>query len=160
MVTEEAGSRLRFPASRPRPPRPPELSMSAPRPVVLFVCVHNAGRSQMAAAWTRHLGRGRVDVRSAGSATGERVHENVVAVMGEVGLSLDAVPRRLSDADLAAATVVVTMGCGDACVAKAGARREDWPIPDPKGQDLATTRAIRDAIRARVETLLASLAAP
>jgi arsenate reductase len=131
--------------------------MTAPRPVVLFVCVHNAGRSQMAAAWTRHLSAGRVEVRSAGSAPGERVHPNVVEAMGEVGLALDAAPRRLSDADLAAATVVVTMGCGDACVAKAGARREDWAIADPKGQDLATTRAIRDAIRARVEALLASL---
>ena len=133
--------------------------MTALRPVVLFVCVHNAGRSQMAAAWTRHLGAGQVVVRSAGSAPGERIHPNVAAVMAEAGLALDQSPRRITDADLAAADVIVTMGCGDECVAKAGARREDWAIPDPQGQDLAITRRIRDEVRRRVEALLASLAA-
>jgi protein-tyrosine-phosphatase len=127
------------------------------RPVVLFVCVHNAGRSQMAAAFARSLGGSSVDVRSAGSAPGERVHPNVKAAMAEVGLPLDASPRRLTDDDLAAADVVVTMGCGDECVAKAGARREDWVLEDPAVMDLATTRRIRDEIRARVSVLLALL---
>lgn len=131
--------------------------MSARKPVILFVCVHNAGRSQMAAAWTRRLGGPRVEVRSAGSAPGERVHPNVQAAMAEAGIALDATPRRIGDADLQAADVVVTMGCGDECVAKAGARREDWRVEDPKGLDAARTRAIRDEIRLRVETLLASL---
>jgi arsenate reductase (thioredoxin) len=131
--------------------------MSAEMPVVLYVCVHNAGRSQMAAAWTRRLGGARVDVRSAGSAPGERVHPNVRAARAEVGLALDEAPRRITDADLAAADVVVTLGCGDACVAKAGARREDWRVEDPKGMDLHRTRAIRDDLRLRVETLLATL---
>jgi arsenate reductase (thioredoxin) len=128
-------------------------------PVVLFVCVHNAGRSQMAAAWTRYLGAGEVEVRSAGSSPGERVHANVALAMAEVGLALDETPRALTEDDLAAADVVVTMGCGDACVAKAGARREDWALRDPKGLDLAATREIRDEIRRRVERLLGSLAA-
>jgi arsenate reductase len=119
------------------------------QPVVLFVCVHNAGRSQMAAAWLRHLGRGRVDVRSAGSAPGERVHPQVVEVL-----------RAITDADLREADVVVTMGCGDACVARAGARREDWALADPKGLDLAGTRVVRDQVRAHVERLLASLGLP
>ncbi len=134
--------------------------MSARRPVVLFVCVHNAGRSQMAAAWMRHLGRGRVDVRSAGSSPGEHVHPQVLEVLREVGLAPEQGPRRISDDDLSAADVVVTMGCGDACVARAGARREDWVLADPKGMDLAGTRAVRDQVRAHVERLLASLGIP
>jgi len=141
-------------------PAPAGASSSSRLPVVLYVCVHNAGRSQMAAAWTRRLGAGRVEVRSAGSAPGERIHPNVQAVMAEVGVALDAVPRRITDQDLAAADVVVTMGCGDECVAKAGARREDWEIPDPKGKDLPATRAIRDDVRRRVEALLATLTSP
>lgn len=126
-------------------------------PVVLFVCVHNAGRSQMAAAFTRALGRGRVEVRSAGSAPGERVNPVAAQAMAEVGLPLEAAPRRLTPADLAEASVVVTMGCGDECVAAAGARQEDWPLEDPAGKDLPTVRRIRDEIRSRVERLLASL---
>jgi arsenate reductase (thioredoxin) len=127
------------------------------KPVLLFVCVHNAGRSQMAAGFARLLGGAGVDVRSAGSAPGERVHPNVRAAMAEVGVALEETPHGLTDDDLAAADVVVTMGCGDACVAKVGARREDWVLDDPAGKDLAATRLIRDAIRARVEVLLASL---
>lgn len=126
-------------------------------PKVLFVCVHNAGRSQMAAALLRHLAQGTVEVASAGSAPGERVNPMAVAALAELGLAPDAAPRRLTEEDLARADVVVTMGCGDACVAKAGARREDWPLEDPAGKDLPTVRRIRDAIRARVEALLADL---
>jgi len=127
-------------------------------PLVLFVCVHNAGRSQMAAAFAEQLGRGRIEVLSAGSAPSGSIHPNVHAVMKEVGIDLSAAyPKRLSEDFVRAADVVVTMGCGDACPVFVGKRYEDWEIADPKGQPLDRVRAIRDAIRARVEALLASL---
>ncbi|MDE3065565.1 MAG: arsenate reductase ArsC [Acidobacteriota bacterium] len=130
-------------------------------PTVLFLCVHNAGRSQMAAAFARRAGEGRVRVLSAGSAPGETLNPAVVAAMAEVGLDISGeTPRRLSDEMVAGADVVVTMGCGDACPYYPGARYEDWELTDPAGQDLATVRAIRDEIEARVTALLAEVAGP
>ena len=127
-------------------------------PTVLFVCVHNAGRSQMAAALLFRAARGRVDVRSAGSAPGERVDPVAVAAMAEAGLDISrAVPRRLTDDDARLADVVVTMGCGDACPAYPGKRHEDWPVDDPAGKDLAAVRGIRDEIARRVAGLLGRL---
>lgn len=133
--------------------------MSETRPEVLYVCVHNAGRSQMAALFTEHLGRDRVVVRSAGSAPADRVNPMVVEVMAELGLDMSArFPAPLADEAVRAADVVVTMGCGDACPFFPGRRYEDWELPDPaEAHDLDEVRAIRDGIRGRVEALLASL---
>ncbi len=128
------------------------------RPEVLFVCVHNAGRSQMAAAFARLLGGDRVVVRSAGSAPAGRVHPAVVEAMREAGVDLSAeAPRRLVPDMVRAADAVVTMGCGDACPVFPGKRYEDWEVPDPAGLPLAEVRAVRDEIRARVEGLLREL---
>jgi arsenate reductase (thioredoxin) len=128
------------------------------RPEVLFVCTHNAGRSQMAAALTHHLSGGRVHVRSAGSDPAERVNPAAVVVMGELGLDLSReFPKPLTEEAVRAADVVITMGCGDACPLYPGKRYEDWPVEDPAGQPVETVRAIRDRIRARVERLLAEL---
>ncbi len=130
------------------------------RPEVLFVCVHNAGRSQMAAALLMQLAGERVVVRSAGSAPAEDLNEAVVEVMAEVGIDLRALgarPKRLEDDAIVASDVVITMGCGDACPFYPGKRYEDWVLADPAGEDVATVRAIRDEIRARVEDLIDSL---
>ncbi len=124
---------------------------------ILFACVHNAGRSQMAAAWFNTLAESsRATAISAGTEPGTRVHASVVEVMHEVGIELaGAVPQRLTD-DLAhRAQVLITMGCGDRCPFVPGARVEDWPVHDPKDQPLETVRSIRDEIRTRVEELLA-----
>lgn len=131
----------------------------AARPEVLFVCVHNAGRSQMAAGLVALRSGGRVRVRSAGSEPAEEVNPRAREVMAELGVDLgDAVPRRLADADVQAADVVVTMGCGDACPIYPGKRYEDWVIADPaEATTLAEVRAIRDEIDARVRDLLLSL---
>ncbi len=127
-------------------------------PEILFVCVHNAGRSQMAAAFARALGGDAVTVRSAGSEPAERVNPTVVAAMAEVGLDISGeAPKRLVDEGVAAADVVVTMGCGDACPFYPGKRYVDWDIPDPAGQPLEAIRPIRDEIRRRVEALLREL---
>jgi protein-tyrosine-phosphatase/DNA-binding transcriptional ArsR family regulator len=127
-------------------------------PDVLFVCVSNAGRSLMASALLDHYAGGRVHVRSAGSLPAEHVHAAVLAAMREVGIDLDqAYPERLTDEVVEAADVVVTMGCGDACVVHPGTRYLDWPVGDPAGQSLATVRAIRDDIAGRVQTLLGEL---
>ena len=132
--------------------------MTAPRPTVLFVCVHNAGRSQMAAGWLEHLAGGRIDVRSAGSAPKDEVNPAAVAVMAEVGVDLTAnTPKVLTPDAVRGADVVITMGCGDACPVFPGKRYEDWAVADPAGRDVATVRAIRDEIRARVEALIAQL---
>jgi arsenate reductase len=132
--------------------------MTAEKPSVLFVCVHNAGRSQMAAGWLRHLAGGDVKVRSAGSAPAEAVNPVAVRAMAEVGVDIStAVPRRLTDADAAASDVVVTMGCGDACPVFPGRRYEDWQLTDPAGQDIEVVRQIRDEIRDRVRHLVADL---
>lgn len=127
-------------------------------PEVLFVCVHNAGRSQMAARFTTALSGGRVAVASAGSAPGAAVNPVAAQAMAEVGLSLDgAFPARLTDQAVRRADVVITMGCGDTCPVYPGRRYLDWPVPDPAGCDLATVRVIRDEIRQRVVGLLSEL---
>jgi arsenate reductase len=128
------------------------------RPSVLFVCVHNAGRSQMAAAFLTHLSQGRVEVRSAGSAPADQVNPAAVAAMAEIGLDIAAEqPKVLTDQAVIASDVVVTMGCGDTCPFYPGKRYEDWVLEDPAGQGLDGVRPIRDEIRRRVDTLLAEL---
>lgn len=128
------------------------------RPEVLFVCVHNAGRSQMAAALLERLGEGRVRVRSAGTAPADDLHPGVVEAMREIGIDLTAArPSRLEDHAVRRADVVVTMGCGDACPVYPGKRYEDWELPDPAGSPVEEVRAIRDEIERRVRALLGSL---
>jgi arsenate reductase len=133
----------------------------ADKPTVLFVCVHNAGRSQMAAGWLRHLAGDAVEVRSAGSEPADQVNPVAVEAMREVGIDITAnAPRRL-DRDLAQSSdVIVTMGCGDACPVFAGKRYEDWELADPAGQPIELVRQVRDAIRARIEALVKDLLAP
>jgi protein-tyrosine-phosphatase len=132
--------------------------VSGSSPEVLFVCVHNAGRSQMAAALVKLRSRGRISVRSAGTAPGEKINPVVVAAMAELGIDLnDAVPTPLTTEDLGSSDVVVTMGCGDTCPVFPGKRYEDWELDDPAGQDLETVRRIRDEIDARVQVLLEEL---
>jgi arsenate reductase len=127
-------------------------------PSVLFVCVHNAGRSQMAAGFLTHLAAGRVEVRSAGSMPVEKVNAVAVAAMAEVGIDIAAeTPKVLTIDAVESSTVVVTMGCGDACPVFPGIRYEDWKLDDPAGQGLDAVRPIRDAIRTRVEKLLGEL---
>lgn len=127
-------------------------------PDVLFLCVHNAGRSQMAAAWCRHLGGAGVNVRSAGTAPASSIHPVVAEAMSEVGLDLnDASPQRLTVESVQAADVVVTMGCGDACPYYPGTRYVDWALDDPAGEPLVVVRRIRDEIRQRVRLLLTEL---
>ena len=154
-------------ASR-KPPHQPaheareELEMASEGEKILFACVHNAGRSQMAAAWLNHLAplfsrpRGGTLVGiSAGTAPGSRVHPEVVAAMQEVGIDLSAgKPQYLSDDLAKSASLLVTMGCGEACPAVPGLRREDWPLEDPKGKPITRVREIRDEIRGRVSDLL------
>lgn len=128
------------------------------KPVVLFVCVHNAGRSQMAAALLDLHAAGRVHVRSAGSAPADTINPAVIEAMAELGLDLSReFPKPLSDDVVLGADTVVTMGCGDACPVYPGKRYLDWKLPDPYGQDLDTVRAIRDDIETRVRGLLAEL---
>ena len=128
------------------------------RPQVLFVCVHNAGRSQMAAALLDLRSGGRIDVRSAGSAPADELNPVVVAVMAELGLDLSReFPKPLTDSAVQAADVVVTMGCGDACPIFPGKRYEDWTLDDPAGQDVEMVRRIRDEIDARVQRLTGEL---
>lgn len=129
-------------------------------PTILFLCVHNAGRSQMAAAFAREIGAGRITIHSAGSAPGERLNPAVVEAMAEVGLDIsNESPKKLTDAMAVEADVIVTMGCGDACPYYAGKRYEDWELLDPAGQDLAVVRSIRDDIERRVRWLLDDLTA-
>jgi protein-tyrosine-phosphatase len=127
-------------------------------PEVLFVCVHNAGRSQMAAGLVGLRSHGRIHVRSAGSAPGDEVNPAVVQAMAEVGVDLrDAFPKPLTDEVVRAADVVITMGCGDACPIYPGKRYEDWELDDPAGQDVAVVRRIRDEIDVRVQRLVGDL---
>jgi protein-tyrosine-phosphatase len=134
--------------------------VSKQRSTILFVCVHNAGRSQMAAGLARNLGGEGVEVRSAGSDPAERVNPAAVAAMAEVDVDLqDAAPKLLETDAVREADVIVTMGCGDACPVFPGKRYEDWDLEDPAGKDLAQVRQIRDEIRSRVEALLESLGA-
>jgi protein-tyrosine-phosphatase len=130
----------------------------AHRPSVLFVCVHNAGRSQMAAGYLQHLSGGRVEVRSAGSAPADSLNPVVVAAMREEGIDLTtAHPKVLTDEAVLASDVVVTMGCGDACPFFPGKRYEDWALEDPAGQGIEAVRPIRDEIRGRVQQLVDEL---
>jgi arsenate reductase len=128
------------------------------QPTVLFVCVHNAGRSQMAAGYLAHLGGGRIRVLSAGSQPADAVNPAAVAAMAEEGIDISAAtPRVLTPEAVQVSDVVVTMGCGDACPFYPGTRYEDWELDDPAGQGLEAVRPIRDEIRARVETLIGEL---
>jgi protein-tyrosine-phosphatase len=128
-------------------------------PEVLFVCVHNAGRSQMAAALLDRLGGGRVRVRSAGSEPARSLNPTVVEAMREVGIDMSReFPKPLSDGAVRVADAVITMGCGDSCPIYPGKRYEDWDLEDPAGKDLGTVRRIRDEIEVRVTQLLAELA--
>ena len=130
------------------------------QPEVLFVCVHNAGRSQMAAGLVKLRSEGRVQVRSAGSAPGEAMNPAVVEAMSELGVDLsEEFPKPLTDEFVQAADVVVTMGCGDACPIYPGKRYEDWELEDPAGKDLGTVRRIRDQIDERVQRLIGELLA-
>lgn len=127
-------------------------------PTVLFVCVHNAGRSQMAAAWLEHLAGGRVRVLSGGSEPAKAVNPAAVAAMAEVGIDISGcTPQPWTDAGLRSADVVVTMGCGDACPFYPGKRYEDWDVADPAGRPIEGVRLIRDDIQRRVRRLLESL---
>lgn len=135
--------------------------MSKELPEVLFVCVHNAGRSQMAAALTDVLSEGRVRVRSAGSAPAELINPAVAEVLAEMGIDISReYPKPLTDEVVEASDVVITMGCGDACPIYPGKRYLDWVVDDPAGQPLDTVRRIREEIRGRVEGLLRELAVP
>lgn len=128
------------------------------QPSVLFVCVHNAGRSQMAAGYLRTLSGGRVEVRSAGSAPAEQINPVAVEAMLEDGVDIRGEqPKVLTTQAVRASDVVITMGCGDACPVFPGKRYEDWELADPAGQGIETVRGVRDEIRARVLTLLAEL---
>ncbi|MFN8223117.1 MAG: arsenate reductase ArsC [Gaiellales bacterium] len=132
--------------------------MGSEKPSVLFVCVHNAGRSQMAAALTRLRSQDRVEVRSAGSDPADEINPVARDAMAELGVDLaEAFPKRLSDELVAEADVVITMGCGDACPIFPGKRYEDWKLDDPAGQELQTVRAIRDEIDLRVRKLVEEL---
>ena len=129
------------------------------KPTVLFVCVHNAGRSQMAAAYLTHLAGDRVEVRSAGSAPAESVNPAAVAAMAEEGIDMSAeIPKVLTNDAVLASDVVITMGCGDTCPIYPGKRYEDWQLDDPAGQGVEAVRPIRDDIRRRIETLISEIA--
>jgi protein-tyrosine-phosphatase len=131
------------------------------RPTVLFVCVHNAGRSQMAAGYLQHLAGGRIEVLSAGSRPADQVNPAAVEAMAEEGIDIGAEqPKLLSDSAVKSADVVITMGCGDECPFYPGKRYEDWVLDDPAGQDVAAVRPIRDEIRRRVEALIGDLDRP
>jgi arsenate reductase (thioredoxin) len=139
---------------------PHDGATSAARPQVLFVCVHNAGRSQMAAALLERIAEGRVLVRSAGTTPADEVNPAVVRAMEEVGIDLAAErPKLLTDDAVRDSDVVITMGCGDACPIYPGKRYEDWTVDDPAGKSVEEVRPIRDEIERRVRTLLAELTA-
>lgn len=132
--------------------------MTTSKPSVLFVCVHNAGRSQMAAAYLQHLAEGRIDVRSAGSAPAGQVNPAAVQAMQEEGIDLSSqTPKILTTAAVQASDVVITMGCGDTCPIFPGKRYEDWTLDDPAGQGIEPVRKIRDEIRTRIEHLISEL---
>ncbi|CAH0216312.1 MULTISPECIES: arsenate reductase ArsC [unclassified Microbacterium] len=133
---------------------------TAAKPTVLFVCVHNAGRSQMAAGFLQMIAGDRVEVLSAGSEPKDQINPVAVEVMAEAGIDIaNNTPKLLTVEAVKESDVVITMGCGDACPIFPGKRYEDWQLDDPAGQDAATVRRIRDDIRARVETLIDELTA-
>jgi arsenate reductase (thioredoxin) len=128
------------------------------RPTVLFVCVHNAGRSQMAAALLEKTAGDRIDVRSGGTQPADRINPVVAEAMAEIGIGLDGrAPRAMTDGSVREADVVITMGCGDACPVYPGKRYEDWELEDPSGRSIEEVRVIRDQIEERVRTLAADL---
>jgi arsenate reductase len=130
-------------------------------PAVLFLCVHNAGRSQMAAGWLRHLSQGSIDVYSGGSNPAGDVNEVAVAAMEEVGIDIAGEePTLWADAEVRRADVIVSMGCGDTCPVYPGKRYLDWELTDPAGEPMAVVRAVRDDIERRVRGLMASLDTP
>ena len=134
------------------------MPASATTPSVLFVCVHNAGRSQMAAGFLRDIAGDRVEVRSAGSMPADQINPIAVEAMGEVGIDITAEqPKVLTTEAVQASDVVITMGCGDACPFFPGKRYEDWKLDDPAGQGIDAVRPIRDEIRSRIEKLVAEL---
>ncbi len=134
------------------------MSDSATTPSVLFVCVHNAGRSQMAAGFLRDIAGDRIEVRSAGSMPADQINPIAVEAMGEVGIDITAEqPKVLTTEAVQASDVVITMGCGDACPFFPGKRYEDWKLDDPAGQGIDAVRPIRDEIRSRIEKLVAEL---
>ncbi len=135
--------------------------MTDQKPSVLFVCVHNAGRSQMAAGYLRHLAAGRVEVRSAGSMPADQINPVAVEAMAEEGIDITAEqPKILTTEAVQDSDVVITMGCGDACPFFPGKRYEDWKLDDPAGQGIDAVRPIRDDIKTRVQTLIDSLLTP
>nr|WP_233149970.1 arsenate reductase ArsC [Kineosporia sp. A_224] len=139
-------------------PAPAERATKGDRPSVLFVCIHNAGRSQMTAGWLTALAGDRVEVRSAGTAPRDQVNPVAVEAMAEVGIDIAAAtPKVLTGEAVQASDVVITMGCGDECPWYPGTRYLDWPLEDPAGQGIDAVRPIRDQIRANVEGLLAEL---
>ena len=130
----------------------------AEKPTVLFVCVHNAGRSQMAAGYLQHLAGDRIEVMSSGSAPKDQINPVAAEVMLEEGIDISRnEPKILTDEQVQASDVVITMGCGDACKFYPGKRYEDWELADPAGQDADTVRVIRDDIRQRIEKLISEL---
>ena len=132
--------------------------MANSKPTVLFVCVHNAGRSQMAAGFMRELSQGRVEVLSAGSAPKESINPVAIEVMAELGIDIaNNVPKILTTEAVQESDAVITMGCGDVCPVFPGKKYEDWVLEDPAGKNLETVRTIRDQIKGRVEALLAEL---
>jgi arsenate reductase (thioredoxin) len=148
----------RFTRERLRALAQAEGIVSKEMPEVLFVCVHNAGRSQMAAGLVKLRSGGTIHVRSAGSTPADEVNPNVVVAMEELGVDMrEEFPKPLTDEVVRAADVVITMGCGDACPIYPGKRYEDWQLDDPAGQDLATVRRIRDELDQRVQQLIAGL---
>jgi arsenate reductase (thioredoxin) len=148
----------RFARERLRALAQSEGTLTKEQPEVLFVCVQNAGRSQMAGGLVKLRSRGRVHVRSAGSAPGEEINPAVVEAMAELGVDMSQeFPKPLTDEVVRAADVVITMGCGDACPIYPGKRYEDWELEDPAGKDLEAVRRIRDEIDARVERLIGEL---
>ena len=133
--------------------------MTDTKPTVLFVCVHNAGRSQMAAGFLKDLSAGTIEVLSAGSMPGNQINPVAVEAMAEVGIDIAGEqPKKLSTEAVQASDVVITMGCGDECPYLSGKRYEDWELTDPAGKGIETVREVRDEIKARVEDLIASLA--
>ena len=148
----------RFARERLRALAQAEGRITKDMPEVLFVCVHNAGRSQMAAGLVKLRSAGRIHVRSAGSTPADEINPAVVVAMGEIGVDLgEEFPKPLTDEVVRAADVVITMGCGDACPIYPGKRYEDWALDDPAGQDLETVRRIRDELDVRVQALIAEL---
>jgi len=132
--------------------------LSGDKPSVVFLCVHNAGRSQMAAGWLRHLAGNRVDVFSGGSEPASTVNAAAIEAMAEVGIDIRTeFPKPWTDEIIRAADVVITMGCGDACPVYPGKRYEDWVLDDPEGLGISEVRPIRDQIRSRVEKLMAEI---